>query len=133
MRTQFCGACGNDELTTPTAYVPLGWLNRGFAILLLILVWRWALHHVPLVGRGLHTFAAFVFSVLFDTTPGAVYGGTMRLLGWLVVIYFVMAFVPASVSGPLKKVLTRLLKVTWNLTGRVARLLAEALVWLTRQ
>ena len=122
MRSLFCGTCGIDDLTTATAYLPLGWLNRCLTTLMLVGVWRWLFHHGRLVGRGVFAIAALALSILFDTTPGTLCSYAIRMVIWLSVIYGLITFSPAAISRPIRKVVNQSLDMAKSLIRKVVAL-----------
>lgn len=89
-----CLECGDARLTTPTPYVPSGWLYRGLSWLVLLLLVRWAFSHGSLVGRGVSGMARWTLSNVFGVAPADLAAWLSHLLTLALISGIVLAALP---------------------------------------
>ena len=123
---QTCLICNQGPLTGAVYGLPLTWLNRCLAFLVLLFAWRWTWDHIGLVLRTLCRVSVWAVSVAFDTKPQAVTGSLTSGLVWLLGLFIVSyalprnrgAFIRTGLQSGIRRI-EKLFRLVWSTVQRL--------------
>ena len=129
MLAKYCTVCSSDQLSKPTAYLPLGWVFRALTLLVLCIVWRVGQRRAGEILGTIWCSVIRVIAFLFDTCPACVVQRATDIVIWFAAIYAVCGILPEPYRKPARKLLLTVPKLLWSslsISGKaIGRLLVD--------